>query len=122
MGVIDHSSNLSLRLVTGRTVMSGMKRVGCALVFLVGFAACSSGPIGTRADNAHLNASFACMSFGLVFPTTVDKKIALTTQQRYDLMTPAVGSARNAAYEDNKWSAESRAFDALGGNGNPAAS
>jgi len=94
-----------------------MKHVAWALVSLLGLAACSSGSILTRADNARLNASFACWSFALVFPRTREKKITFTSQQRADQVSQAmVGRARQAAVEDKKWDAELRVVAALAGS------
>ena len=97
-----------------------MKRVCWIVLLMVGLVACGCGPVLNHAQDAHLNASFACMSFRFVFPATANEKIAFTPQQRFDQISQAVGRARNAASEDSKWDAETRALDALQLSRNPA--
>lgn len=90
-----------------------MKQVAYSLALLIGLAACGSGTIRNRTQDAHLNASFACMGFEFVFPTKSAKKIAFTSRQRLDQISQAAGQARTAAKENKKWSADARALDAL---------
>jgi hypothetical protein len=92
-----------------------MRRVACS-VLLIGtlLSACGSGPILSRTQDARMNASFACLAFEIVYPTTAShKKIAFTAQQRTDQISPAVGWARYAASRDKKWRDETQSFDAL---------
>jgi len=87
---------------------------------MVGLVASGCSAALPHAQDAHLSASFACMSFRFVFPATAGEKVAFTPQQRYDQMSQAVGWARKAASEDSKWSAEARALNALQGSRNLA--